>query len=175
MGLSSSTNIKLKKIDKYHMTEKVKKVKVLCLHGWRTSGKIMSMQTAAFRYNCAIDCSFIDAPYAANGDPDSRIAMIYTDEPYFEWYYKDSTSLTSELDNSISSIVQFMEVNGPFDGILGFSQGAAMATRLALMQTNGDNRLKSVSMLKFIILIGGVVPIEPYDNVKLKTYSHLWP
>ncbi len=166
MGNSSTIKQRIDSEKYKNMVEKVRKHKVLCLHGWRTSGKIMSMQTAAFRYNCGIDCSFMDAPYTANGDPDAGIAMIYTDEPYFEWYYKDSASLNLELDNSISSIIQYMEDHGPFDGLLGFSQGGAMATRLASLQTNGDKRLNNVPLLKFIVLIGGVVPIEPYDKVR---------
>ena len=37
--------------------------KILCLHGWRTSGSILSMQTAALRANVDIKCQFIDAPF----------------------------------------------------------------------------------------------------------------
>ena len=43
---------------------------VLCLHGWRTSGEILSMQMGALRHNTGIDCTFVDAPYGSIGEVD---------------------------------------------------------------------------------------------------------
>lgn len=44
-----------------------RKMRVLCLHGKRTSGNIMKMQTSAMRYHTPMDCDFIDAPFLAEG------------------------------------------------------------------------------------------------------------
>lgn len=59
--------------------------RVLCLHGWRTSGSILKNQMAALRYNVKMNCVYIDAPFAAVGDPVSGISQFYPDQPYYEW------------------------------------------------------------------------------------------
>lgn len=67
------------------------KPKVLCLHGWRTSANIMKMQMAAFRHHVDMDYQFVDAPFPAQGPPDSGIATFYPDQSYYEWYHKDDS------------------------------------------------------------------------------------
>jgi hypothetical protein len=71
---------------------------LLCLHGWRTCGEILSMQMAAMRSNTAIDCTFIDAPFLSIGEPDAGISFFYNNYPYYEWYLKDIE--ISEIDNN---------------------------------------------------------------------------
>ena len=139
-------------------SEEPRKPKLLCLHGFRTSGRILSMQMSAFRYNTEIDCSFMDGPHPCRGEPDTGIAMVYPNETYFEWY--NNTETVHEIEISIQAIIAYMVEHGPYDGILGFSQGAAMATRIAHLQSNKDKRLAKVRPLKFFVLIGGVNPSE---------------
>ena len=55
--------------------DKFKKLKFLCLHGRRTSCEILRMQTAALRAYTQIDCTFIDAPFPAEGEPD--VGLIF--------------------------------------------------------------------------------------------------
>lgn len=129
-----------------------KRPKFLCLHGWRTSGKILSMQMAAFRYHIPANYTFLTAPFEAEGEPDPGIAEFYNGYKYYEWYYKrketvavdidkqeDSNESSSSpiqrsnnqnswsqylgLESSLDKIIEFVRANGPFDGILGFSQG----------------------------------------------------
>ena len=71
---------------------------LLCLHGWRTSGEILSMQMAALRSNTAIDCTFIDAPFLSIGEPDAGISFFYNNYQYYEWYLKDIE--ISDIDNN---------------------------------------------------------------------------
>ena len=134
-----------------------RKLRILCLHGWRTSGKILSMQTAAMQYHTPLEYHFVTAPHAAEGPPDSGIGLYYPNHKYFEWYLK---SMSNDghyvgLDESIKLVLSTLIQEGPFDGILGFSQGAAMATRLAQLQHSTDQKLFS-----FLILIGGVPPLD---------------
>ena len=178
------------------------RLRVLCLHGWRTSGQILSTQTAAMRAHTDMELVFITAPHAAVGEPDPGIAMFYPDEPYFEWFLRSppasaededeearanpqaSASLYTGLDESIEAIIEALRTRGPFDGVLGFSQGAGMVTRLAYIQqqqqqqqqeqkdstpvalvaatdTYHPRRFPSTSgLFRFAILIGGVPPQE---------------
>jgi predicted esterase len=129
-----------------------KRIRYLCLHGYRTSGEILRMQTAAFRAYTQLDCVFVDAPFKARGPPDAAITTFYPDTPYFEWYNK--ADLDVSLDESLAYLVRFIQEHGPFDGLLGFSQGAAMATQL-LDLLSSRNQLSS---MRYVILIGGVQP-----------------
>lgn len=46
------------------------------------------------------------------------------------WKYKG-------MDESLKFLEQYMTDHGPFDGIMGFSQGASMAGLVALLQHKG--------------------------------------
>jgi len=134
-----------------------RKPRVLCLHGWRTSGDIMKNQMAAFRSHIDMDYVYLDAPFRATGEPDAGIATFYPNRDYFEWYLKDETAAEGKR-KSLEYILSVLLKQGPFDGIIGFSQGAGMATRVVHHLNNASIALKTP--LKFVILIGGVPPTE---------------
>ena len=146
-----------------------KNYRFLCLHGWRTSGKILSFQSAALCANVGINGFFPDAPFSAEGAPDAGIATFYPDYEYYEWYLKrfdvnDPTiKLLEGVDQSISKIVDIINNEEQFDGILGFSQGAAMAT---MILTEIQNRnIEKGKLIKCVILIGGVPPVGAPSSV----------
>jgi predicted esterase len=119
----------------------------------------MSFQMGAFQANIpAATYLFLDAPYPARGDPDPGIGMFYPDRPYYEWFYKsdDDDQGYEGLDESMKRLEEYIAAEGPFDGLLGFSQGASMVTRLVKRQeTDG-----STKRFKFVVFIGGVPPAE---------------
>jgi hypothetical protein len=104
---------------------------------------------------------YLDAPFKATGDPDTGIATFYPNREYFEWYLKDETAAEGKR-KSLEYILNILIRQGPFDGIIGFSQGAGMATRVVHYLNNSPIKLKSP--LKFVILIGGVPPTELQDQ-----------
>jgi predicted esterase len=153
------------------------RLKVLCLHGWRTNGEILSMQMASLQANTTMDCVFIDAPFPGRGDPDQGIALFYPDRPYYEWFYRvkkidanessasnlKASDIYENLEESIKFLKNHIESNGPYDGLLGFSQGASMVTRLVRIQEDAmkselDSSVSLKHLFKFVILIGGVPP-----------------
>ena len=139
------------------------KQKVLCLHGWRTSGKILSMQTAAMQFHTPIEYYFIDAPFPADGPPDMGIQTYYPNRAYFEWHKKrldNSPPPYEGLHFSTEMLIQYLKSNGPFDGILGFSQGAAMVARLSYLQCANHPSFENSALFKFAILIGGIAPMD---------------
>jgi len=117
----------------------------------------MKMQMAAFRAHIDMDYVFLDAPFRATGNPDEGIATFYPNREYFEWFLKDETAADGKR-KSLEYIMSVLVKEGPFDGIIGFSQGAGMATRVAHFLENSSVSLKAP--LKFIMLIGGVPPTE---------------
>jgi predicted esterase len=134
----------------------------------------MSMQMAALQANVTIECLFINAPFPGKGEPDKGIAFFYPDRPYYEWYYrnplskevehepKSLTTIYENLEESMKYLTDHLESKGPYDGLLGFSQGCSMVTRLANLQQELLKKEKDVidlkNVFKFVILIGGVPP-----------------
>ena len=112
--------------------------RVLCLHGWRTSKRVMEMQLAfirdGFGRSWLFDC--VDAPHAARGPPTAEISEAFGgDGPYFEWYDEDSADGWEESATYVADLVRRTR----YDAILGFSQGADLLTLVtALKQAGGD-------------------------------------
>jgi predicted esterase len=100
---------------------------------------------------------YLDAPFRATGEPDNGIATFYPNREYFEWYLKDETAAEGKR-KSLEFILSVLIKQGPFDGIIGFSQGAGMATRVVHCLNSSSISLRTP--LKFVILIGGVPPTE---------------
>lgn len=63
----------------------LKKPRVLCLHGYRTSGEIMSTQLKKWPAQILdrLDLVFPDAPHPAEGR--SEVESIFP-PPYYEWF-----------------------------------------------------------------------------------------
>ncbi|KAH9664435.1 alpha/beta-Hydrolases superfamily protein [Citrus sinensis] len=89
-----------------------KKPRILCLHGFRTSGEILKKQIGRWPESILrkLDLDFLDAPFPALGKSDVE---AFFDPPYYEWYQRNE---------SIAYIEDYMVTHGPFDGLLGFSQ-----------------------------------------------------
>lgn len=102
--------------------EQGKKAKVLCLHGFRTSGNFLKKQISKWHPSIfqQFDMVFPDGIFPAGGK--SEIDGIFP-PPYFEWFQfnKEFTEYTN-LDECISYLCDYMVKNGPFEGLLGFSQ-----------------------------------------------------
>lgn len=130
------------------------KLRVLCLHGFRTSAAIFHKQVS--RWDPALlqllDLTFLDGPYPARGK--SEVEGILPG-PYFEWYQfnKDFSELTN-FEESKEFITKYMLEHGPFDGLMGFSQGGVLAAAFAGLQQKGL-ALQQHPPLRFIILISG--------------------
>jgi len=115
-----------------------------------------------------VDWVYVDAPYSATGPPDEGIAMFYPDRDYFEWFLREDrdNKPTSEehkklaptgLEQSYKKVLKILRDEGPFDGILGFSQGAGMVSRIARLRQ--DKEIAD-DLFRFCILIGGVPAYE---------------
>lgn len=59
------------------------------------------------------------------------------------------------LEQALGTVAQALDKLGPFDGLLGFSQGAALAALVCALGQAGDLRFP---IPRFIILISGFCP-----------------
>ncbi|KAL5739367.1 hypothetical protein ACOSQ2_028547 [Xanthoceras sorbifolium] len=131
-----------------------KKMKILCLHGFRTSGSFLQKQISKWDSSILshFHLDFPDGIFAAGGK--SEIEGIFP-PPYFEWFQfnKDFTEYTN-LDECISYLCEYITNKGPFDGLLGFSQGATLSALLLGYQAQGKV-LKEHPPMKLFVSISG--------------------
>ncbi|CAK8569048.1 unnamed protein product [Lathyrus sativus] len=133
-----------------------KKPRILCLHGFRTSGQILKKLVSRWPETVLqkLDLVFIDGQFPAQGKSD--VEGIF-DPPYYEWFQaNEDFSEYRNFEECLTYIEDFMLENGPFDGVLGFSQGAFLAAALPGMQEQGV-ALEKISKIKFLILISGAM------------------
>uniref|UniRef100_A0A7N0ULU2 Serine hydrolase domain-containing protein n=1 Tax=Kalanchoe fedtschenkoi TaxID=63787 RepID=A0A7N0ULU2_KALFE len=139
-----------------HRSPPSRRPRVLCLHGFRCSGEILNRQLADAEWPESIlgrlDLFFPDAPFPAQGLPSARI--IYG-SPYYEWFQtnEDLTKYTN-FDECLAYIEDLAINHGPFDGLMGMSQGGVLTGLLPGLQKNGL-AMTRVAEVKFIIVIAG--------------------
>ncbi|XP_047069110.1 esterase AGAP003155-like [Lolium rigidum] len=149
----------------------------LCLHGFRTSGEIMRKQVVGkwpAEVTARLDLVFPDAPFPAEGKSD--VDGIF-DPPYYEWFQFDKGFTEyRNLDKCFDFIEELMIKEGPFDGLMGFSQGSILSAALVGLQQQGL-ALTRVPKIKYLIIIGGArfrgahtIAEKPYAN-KIKIPS----
>ncbi|KAL2263300.1 hypothetical protein VTK26DRAFT_7420 [Humicola hyalothermophila] len=98
-------------------------MKVLCLHGLGASGYIFRAQTAAFRSMLpknVFTFDFADAPFPA--PPAPGIQVIF-DQDHFAWWPEPTVE---GIRNAHRWLTSYIAQHGPFDMVMGFSQGCAL-------------------------------------------------
>ncbi|KAI5016291.1 hypothetical protein ZWY2020_006142 [Hordeum vulgare] len=125
----------------------------LCLHGFRTSGEIMLKRVGNWpaEVTARFDLVFADAPFPAEGKSD--VDDIFH-PPYYEWFQFDKLKIKE----------------GPFDGLMGFSQGSILSGALLGLQEQGL-ALTRVPKIKYLIIIGGAKFRSP--AIADKAYSNM--
>ncbi|TRY68697.1 hypothetical protein TCAL_13189 [Tigriopus californicus] len=140
-----------------------KKPKILCLHGYRQDGDGFRTKLGALRkmLKSKAEFEFMTAPLKV---PSMGQDQAESDDGQYGWWFSQARSEGAEKDwfsskqyctcskgfeESLTSIKALVESHGPFDGILGFSQGAAMLLLLSLMQARGQLSFS----FKFAILV----------------------
>ncbi|XP_009373649.2 dihydrofolate reductase [Pyrus x bretschneideri] len=131
-----------------------RKPRFLCLHGFRTSGEIMRKQVGKWPESVLekLDMVYLDGPFPAQGKSD--VDGIF-DPPYYEWFqFNQEFSAYTNFDKCLEYIEDYMIKQGPFDGLVGFSQGAILSAGLPGLQAKGV-ALTKAPKIKFLIIIGG--------------------
>ena len=138
------------------------KIRILCLHGFCSTAKhleggLKGLQKHLAKASPPIELQFLQSPHALPIPDDARqranklgLGLEYV-QRYSWWCASDDGTEYRGWKESVSYVKEFLKKNGPFQGVLGFSQGAAMAAVLcaSMQQTNE---------LGFVILIGGFPP-----------------
>ncbi|KAK9067802.1 hypothetical protein SSX86_011913 [Deinandra increscens subsp. villosa] len=131
-----------------------RKPRILCLHGFRTSGEIFRTQMKKWPELVLekLELFFPDAPFPCNGR--SGVEGIF-DPPYYEWFQSSKDFQEYEnFDECLEYIEECMIKLAPIDGLLGFSQGAILSAALPGLQAKGL-ALTRVPKIGFVVIISG--------------------
>eukprot|EP00930_Biecheleria_cincta_P020339 TRINITY_DN15313_c0_g1_i2.p1 TRINITY_DN15313_c0_g1~~TRINITY_DN15313_c0_g1_i2.p1 ORF type:complete len:231 (-),score=28.85 TRINITY_DN15313_c0_g1_i2:48-740(-) len=140
------------------------KPRILCLHSFRTSGEILRQQM--FLYSnfgetleaAGCELVFVNAPYRCTSEDEEKVyPAVKTAFPdckkYYEWFRAtDDGAEYHRLDDSLVHLDQVMEEQGPFSGLLGFSQGGTVAHLMAFLQASRQ-RFSRHPPLEFLIIL----------------------
>lgn len=135
------------------------KLKVLCIHGYRQNEKLFREKSGGLRklLKKYVDFVFLSGPHVI---PEERNLTRIEEEQERGWWFSrpenaynalDKTDITTGYKESIDIIKEKIYKEGPFDGILGFSQGASFASLLSVLKDKPDSGIN----FKFVILIAG--------------------
>ncbi|KAH8806010.1 serine hydrolase FSH [Xylogone sp. PMI_703] len=152
-------------------------MRILCLHGSGTNVSIFRMQTAALRYDLekdGVSFEFIEGGLRCR--PAEEIASLFPDISDFFAYYdpRDAESIIEAQDELLEML---MERKGEFDGVLAFSEAAALAAALIVRYAR-ENPFKAEGLFRFAIFACGLAPFD-YDSLnditRTKDYSNSTP
>ncbi|XP_027887879.1 esterase OVCA2 [Xiphophorus couchianus] len=147
-------------------------LRVLCIHGYRQNGSSFREKTGALRklLKKQLELVYITAPLTVRTAATEEVSNVENnsvptaggDEEPRGWWFSDiqarsfsaqqQCEKSSGLDDSISAVREAVKTQGPFDGVLGFSQGAAFVAMLCSLQ---EQKLELEFNFRFAILVAG--------------------
>ncbi|KAI3379334.1 hypothetical protein SNEBB_003159 [Seison nebaliae] len=133
-----------------------RKLRILCIHGYRQNSRTFYQKLGSLRKSSKSLAEYI-IPTAPLKVPDK---LSDEDDAEFGWWFSHKTDDGShrynclieteaalDYDISLRFMQQFVSENGPFDGIVAFSQGASFASLI----------MNNIKGLKFVILFSGFI------------------
>ena len=132
------------------------KARILCLHGYAQNAAFFRQRTGSLRKALkavAGDFVFVDAPFAATAGFLGDINADERGQSLGWWTFDEATASRPSLSHEYAGVERSLELldatcerEGPFDGVLGFSQGAALAALLCMRRR---------TLFRFAILVAG--------------------
>ncbi|CAD8068798.1 unnamed protein product [Paramecium primaurelia] len=120
------------------------KQKVLCFHGFGTNSEMLSYQLRQFKKEFKdIDFITLNGPIPLNRNVimDESIAKMLENQNIYSWLnfmqFKNN-DIDSIFSPALEEVVKILKEQGPFFGVMGFSQGSAIAVRLASKIAAGE-------------------------------------
>ncbi|RAH75856.1 hypothetical protein BO86DRAFT_423607 [Aspergillus japonicus CBS 114.51] len=136
----------------------------LCLHGLGTNSRILQVQTATLRHELGDSHTFDYAEGTLPCPIDPAIAPYFPEESDEGYAYFDP-SRPSTYTAALEQLEAFLVTEGPFDGILAFSQGAQLAASFLIAAAGSSSSSSSSSFpgarsIRCAIFLSGGIPYQ---------------
>lgn len=122
--------------------------KLLCLPGYLQNGAVLAEKSSGLRKaltkKLGYQMDYMDPPFvipnkellpfplAADADEASERWQGIVDKNFNRcWWLANNPGEHEGFEQSLNHVVDYIRTNGPYDGVVGFSQGAAMAAIVA--------------------------------------------
>ncbi|KAK0510875.1 hypothetical protein JMJ35_006427 [Cladonia borealis] len=134
--------------------------KILCLHGYSLNGEALDRLLGEFKRSVGDSYEYVCPDGEIDCIPAKEIAKIYS-PPHrcFHGAFPDE----NEVRESHRFLYDILDDEGPFEGVLGFSQGAGVAASLLFEQTMQPGSERPEPLFKFAVFIGGTQPWDIYE------------
>ncbi|WPH00653.1 Hypothetical protein R9X50_00348300 [Acrodontium crateriforme] len=143
------------------------KMKILCLHGRGSNNEIFQAQTAAFRADLEdFEFVFIQGTVRHTEGNWSLYTSSFSDSPLYTYYNPFDPTSILQTDTELEDIIA---KEGPFDGVLGYSGGAAVAAEIIARNALSDP-FAIERPFRFAIFINGASPLRVFtlDEVEIQ-------
>ncbi|XP_036624577.1 esterase OVCA2 [Trichosurus vulpecula] len=151
------------------MSEPRPLLRILCLAGFRQSERGFREKTGSLRkaLRGRAELLYLSGPHPIPEPAPAPGPYSREEEPRGWWFSEPEAASFSALeepaecrglDEALGVVGQAMAQHGPLDGLLGFSQGAALAALVCALAQSGDPRFP---LPRFVILISGFRPRGP--------------
>ncbi|KAJ5929598.1 hypothetical protein N7454_006548 [Penicillium verhagenii] len=134
-------------------------MRFLCLHGRGTNADILEAQLAPLCLRLSQHTfDFVDAQTVSSAAP--GISGLYP-PPFLCWYkHGRPDEVTAALDH----LCTIIDEDGPYDGLIGFSEGAALTASLLLC----DEQAGRPARVRIAAMFNAVMPLLPDHLVETK-------
>jgi hypothetical protein len=132
-------------------------MKILCLHGRGSNNEIFRAQTAAFRADLDdFEWTFVQATVRHTEGNWSLYTSQFSHLPLYTYYNPFNPASILQTHDDLAQIIA---EEGPFDGVLGYSGGAALAAEI-LAQAAYDDPFAMERPFQFAVFINGASPLR---------------
>ncbi|KAK3046349.1 hypothetical protein LTR09_012165 [Extremus antarcticus] len=150
-------------------------MRILCLHGYGTSGDIMKLQLDAFIRQADASYEFVFLGGEFECPKAKGIGNLY-DGPTF--CFMESVR-PHDVRNALDYLEHFVVEEGPFDGLIGFSQGASLALTYLLQHatdtsSGGDSDAHNNAFaLKWAVFLSAIPAFSADASFNADLYRNL--
>ncbi|EFR04189.1 hypothetical protein MGYG_07196 [Nannizzia gypsea CBS 118893] len=136
-------------------------MKVLCLHGQGSNNEIFKLQTASFRADLPdFSFEFVQGTVPHTEGNWSLFTTSFSELPLYNYYNPISASSITQVEDEM---LELIEQQGPFDGVIGYSGGAALAGQLLIRdRRNNPSRLPYERIFRWAVFINAGTPLEVF-------------
>ncbi|KAE8150833.1 hypothetical protein BDV25DRAFT_171872 [Aspergillus avenaceus] len=139
-------------------------MRLLCLHGHGTNSEILETQLAQLRGYLPADWEFDFLDGEMESKPATGIEDIFPG-PYYSYH---GVPIPEDVWRAYNFIMDVVQEEGPFDGVIGFSQGAQMAATIiaheAMINPQAD-------VFKFAVFLSAIMPFDMEAGSLKLTYD----